>query len=185
MNRPKCNDFLNKHHGKTDQTGNCPGNPTKQQSTGARHGRRRLTDVQRHGDAAVRDYSARFDKWSPASFKLSPSEIKDLMASLPTQVIEDIQFAQHRCATLPRSSVPHCTMSKSRPCPASPWATKTSGSTASAAMCQAAVMPWFLGAHEHCHRTGGWRQTHHRLHPADEGAATRSHRGSNGLGGCR
>ena len=53
-----------------------------------------LTDVQRRGDAAVRDYSARFDKWSPASFKLSPREIEELMASLPPQVIEDIQFAQ-------------------------------------------------------------------------------------------
>jgi len=53
-----------------------------------------LDDVQRRGDAAVRDYSARFDKWSPAAFKLSPSEIEELMASLPPQVIEDIQFAQ-------------------------------------------------------------------------------------------
>ena len=53
-----------------------------------------LTDVQHRGDAAVRDYSARFDKWSPDSFKLSPREIEELMASLPPQVIEDIQFAQ-------------------------------------------------------------------------------------------
>src|SRR6476661_2827636 len=53
-----------------------------------------LHDVQTRGDAAVRDYSAKFDQWSPAAFKLSPTEIEALMATLPAQVIDDIQFAQ-------------------------------------------------------------------------------------------
>ena len=53
-----------------------------------------LNEVQARGDAAVREYSAKFDKWSPPAFKLSPSEIEDLMASLPEQVISDIKFAQ-------------------------------------------------------------------------------------------
>jgi sulfopropanediol 3-dehydrogenase len=53
-----------------------------------------LSDVQTRGDAAVRELSSKFDNWSPASFKLSPTEIEEIMASLPAQVIDDIKFAQ-------------------------------------------------------------------------------------------
>ncbi len=53
-----------------------------------------LADVQARGDAAVREYSNKFDKWSPASFKLAPAYIQQVMATLPAQVIEDIKFAQ-------------------------------------------------------------------------------------------
>jgi sulfopropanediol 3-dehydrogenase len=53
-----------------------------------------LEDVASRGDAAVRELSERFDKWSPASFHLSPAEIQALIDSLPAQVIEDIRFAQ-------------------------------------------------------------------------------------------
>jgi sulfopropanediol 3-dehydrogenase len=53
-----------------------------------------LREVQTRGDAAVREYSEKFDKWSPASFKLSASEIETIISSLPKQVTEDIKFAQ-------------------------------------------------------------------------------------------
>lgn len=53
-----------------------------------------LDDVIARGDAAVRDLSVKFDKWNPASFRLSQAEIQSLIDSLPTQVIEDIRFAQ-------------------------------------------------------------------------------------------
>ncbi|OJW20118.1 MAG: histidinol dehydrogenase [Rhodospirillales bacterium 69-11] len=53
-----------------------------------------LEDVVARGDAAVRDLSARFDKWEPESFRLSQAEIQALIDSLPAQVIEDIRFAQ-------------------------------------------------------------------------------------------
>ncbi len=53
-----------------------------------------LDDVIARGDAAVRELSARFDKWEPESFRLSPAEIQSLIDSLPVQVIEDIRFAQ-------------------------------------------------------------------------------------------
>ena len=43
---------------------------------------------------AVRDLSARFDNWSPPDFRLSLSQIEDLIATLPEQVISDIHFAQ-------------------------------------------------------------------------------------------
>jgi sulfopropanediol 3-dehydrogenase len=53
-----------------------------------------IDDISARGDAAVRDLSTRFDRWSPASFRLSPTEIEEIIASLPSQVITDIQFAQ-------------------------------------------------------------------------------------------
>ena len=53
-----------------------------------------LEDISARGDAAVRDLSARFDKWEPASFRLRPDEIASLMNGLPDQVITDIKFAQ-------------------------------------------------------------------------------------------
>lgn len=46
------------------------------------------------GDAAVRELSQKFDKWSPESFRLSPTQIEEVMASLPPQTIADLEFAQ-------------------------------------------------------------------------------------------
>jgi sulfopropanediol 3-dehydrogenase len=53
-----------------------------------------LADVAARGDAAVRELSERFDNWSPPSFRLSSEEIEAIIATLPKQVISDIQFAQ-------------------------------------------------------------------------------------------
>jgi sulfopropanediol 3-dehydrogenase len=53
-----------------------------------------LNDVSEKGDTAARELSARLDKWSPESFKLSPEQIKSIIAGLPQQVIDDITFAQ-------------------------------------------------------------------------------------------
>ena len=53
-----------------------------------------LDDIMQRGDAAVRELSAKFDKWEPASFRLTPAEIQQLIDSQPPQVIEDIKFAQ-------------------------------------------------------------------------------------------
>ena len=53
-----------------------------------------LNDVTEKGDVAVRELSARLDKWCPESFKLSPEQIKSIIAGLPQPVIDDIKFAQ-------------------------------------------------------------------------------------------
>ena len=53
-----------------------------------------IADVASRGDVAVREISERFDHWSPPSFRLSQSEIEEIMAGLPEQTIEDIKFAQ-------------------------------------------------------------------------------------------
>src|SRR5271169_604366 len=53
-----------------------------------------IADVAKRGDAAVREMSERFDKWSPPSFRLSTGEIAALVAKVAPQTIEDIKFAQ-------------------------------------------------------------------------------------------
>ncbi|MEW5717899.1 MAG: histidinol dehydrogenase [Chloroflexota bacterium] len=53
-----------------------------------------LNDVEQRGDTAVRELSARFDKWSPPDFRLLPDGIERLIASLPRQTIDDLKFAQ-------------------------------------------------------------------------------------------
>jgi sulfopropanediol 3-dehydrogenase len=53
-----------------------------------------IADIRARGDAAVRELSERFDKWSPRSFRLSQSEIEDLVAQVSPRTIDDIKFAQ-------------------------------------------------------------------------------------------
>jgi sulfopropanediol 3-dehydrogenase len=53
-----------------------------------------LREISARGGAAVREYSQRFDNWSPTSFRLSASEIAAAVSSLPAQTVDDIGFAQ-------------------------------------------------------------------------------------------
>ncbi|MBE7191728.1 histidinol dehydrogenase [Gordonia polyisoprenivorans] len=53
-----------------------------------------LDDIRDRGDAAVREWSATFDHWTPENFLLSPADIDRIVASVPDQVIEDIRFVQ-------------------------------------------------------------------------------------------
>src|SRR5689334_11878173 len=53
-----------------------------------------LTTIGARGEAAVREYSQKFDKWSPSSFRLTSAEIEACLAALPKQTIADIEFAQ-------------------------------------------------------------------------------------------
>src|SRR5437588_8619661 len=53
-----------------------------------------IADVRARGDAAVRELSARFDKWSPPSFRLSDDEVRALVARVAPTTIDDIKFAQ-------------------------------------------------------------------------------------------
>ncbi|KGO37740.1 Histidinol dehydrogenase [Penicillium expansum] len=54
-----------------------------------------IDDVRANGDAAVRKYSEKFDKWSPASFKLSQADVEASIAQCSAQTIEDIKKVQH------------------------------------------------------------------------------------------
>jgi sulfopropanediol 3-dehydrogenase len=53
-----------------------------------------IADIRERGDAAVREYSAKFDNWSPDSFRLSAGQVDDIVGSLPPEVITDIEFVQ-------------------------------------------------------------------------------------------
>ena len=53
-----------------------------------------LGDIAARGGAAVREFSAKFDRWSPPQFRLTPDEIADCARSIPSSTIEDIKFAQ-------------------------------------------------------------------------------------------
>ncbi len=54
-----------------------------------------IADIRARGDAAVREYSERFDRWSPPSFRLDADEIERIVAGVPAQVLDDIA---HRAA---------------------------------------------------------------------------------------
>lgn len=53
-----------------------------------------ITAVRDRGDDAVREYSEKFDNWSPPSFVLEEDEVAAIVAGLPQQVTDDIHFVQ-------------------------------------------------------------------------------------------
>jgi sulfopropanediol 3-dehydrogenase len=53
-----------------------------------------LVQVEERKDAAIRELSEKFDKWSPKDFHLSPSEVERAIAQVSKRDIEDIKFAQ-------------------------------------------------------------------------------------------
>ena len=53
-----------------------------------------LADIEKRGDAAVRELSARFDNWEREDFHLSKAEIDACMAQLTDRDLDDIAFAQ-------------------------------------------------------------------------------------------
>lgn len=53
-----------------------------------------LKDIEMRGDAAVRELSEKFDRFSPPSFRMSPSEIEAAISKVSASDIADIDFAQ-------------------------------------------------------------------------------------------
>lgn len=53
-----------------------------------------IEDIRSRGDEAVREYSQKFDDWSPDSFRLTGDEIDRIVATVPDQVRADIETAQ-------------------------------------------------------------------------------------------
>jgi sulfopropanediol 3-dehydrogenase len=53
-----------------------------------------IADIEQRGEAAVREYSQKFDKWDPKSFRLSKAEIDSCIDSLTPRARADIEFAQ-------------------------------------------------------------------------------------------
>jgi len=55
-----------------------------------------LKDIEARGDEAVRELSAKFDNYTPPSFRLSESEIEALMSKVSDEDMRDIRFAQEQ-----------------------------------------------------------------------------------------
>jgi sulfopropanediol 3-dehydrogenase len=55
-----------------------------------------LQDVAERGDAAVRELSEKFDKWSPPRFRLSQGQLDDILRKVAPDTISDIKFAQEQ-----------------------------------------------------------------------------------------
>lgn len=55
-----------------------------------------LDDIATRGDAAVREYSQRFDGWTRDDFRLTDREIQDCLGELGSRALDDIRFAQEQ-----------------------------------------------------------------------------------------
>ena len=129
-----------------------------------------IADVAKRGDAAVRELSERFDKWSPPSFRLSDDEIRSLVAKVSPQTIADIEFAQAQIrnfAEIQRASLKDVEVETlpgvvlgHRHIPVAQGRLLCAGR---------ALSDGRLGAYVDRHRPRRRRRPHHRLHPAEPG----------------
>ena len=55
-----------------------------------------LSDIEDRGEAAIRDYSQKFDNWNPENFVLSDEEIQACIALVDPKDLDDIRFAQEQ-----------------------------------------------------------------------------------------
>ena len=53
-----------------------------------------LADIEKRGDAAVRELSLKFDNWDRKDYRLTDAEIKDCLSQLSQRNLNDIKFAQ-------------------------------------------------------------------------------------------
>jgi sulfopropanediol 3-dehydrogenase len=53
-----------------------------------------LADIEKRGDAAVRELSLKFDQWDRKDYRLTDAEIKDCLSQLSQRNLDDIKFAQ-------------------------------------------------------------------------------------------
>ena len=59
-----------------------------------------IADIRERGDAAVREYSQKFDNYGPESFLLTEEQLAEVMGRVPQQVIDDITFVQDQVRTM-------------------------------------------------------------------------------------
>jgi sulfopropanediol 3-dehydrogenase len=62
-----------------------------------------LGDIEARGDAAVRDLSEKFDKYSPPAFRLTAGEVEGLMNRVSPRDMDDIKFAQDQVRNFARA----------------------------------------------------------------------------------
>jgi len=53
-----------------------------------------IADIAERGEVAVRELSEQFDVWAPEQFRLSSSQLDEIISSVDPATIADIEFAQ-------------------------------------------------------------------------------------------
>ncbi|MEX1663440.1 histidinol dehydrogenase [Thioclava sp. 15-R06ZXC-3] len=62
-----------------------------------------LADIDKRGDAAVREMSEKFDRYSPPAFRLSASDIEAIVSKVSTREMADIRFAHDQVVKFARA----------------------------------------------------------------------------------
>jgi sulfopropanediol 3-dehydrogenase len=78
------------------KTGQMPAEKAEKQAEVRRIVEGILSAITARGEGAVREYSQQFDKWNPASFRLTGADIDACMKAVPAGVKSDIEFAQQQ-----------------------------------------------------------------------------------------
>jgi sulfopropanediol 3-dehydrogenase len=53
-----------------------------------------IADIRSRGDEAVRNYSEKFDSWTPPAFRLTQDDVSRIIAGVPETVLDDIRTVQ-------------------------------------------------------------------------------------------
>jgi sulfopropanediol 3-dehydrogenase len=58
-----------------------------------------LLDIEQRGEVAIREYSEKFDKWSPERFTVSDADVDKAIAQVPQELRDHIDFAAEQLRT--------------------------------------------------------------------------------------
>jgi sulfopropanediol 3-dehydrogenase len=64
-----------------------------------------IADIRERGDAAVREYSEKFDTYSADSYRLTDAQLDEIVTRVPGQVLEDIRFVQEQVRVFARKQL--------------------------------------------------------------------------------
>ena len=131
-----------------------------------------LGDIEARGEAAVRDLSQKFDKWAPASFRLTPARSRRAIAQVSRARPRGHQVRPGAGAQLRREAAGHHAGSRGRD--AAGRGARPHNIPVNSIGCYVPggqVSDGRLGAHVDRHRQGRRREAHHRLRAAVPGRA--------------
>ena len=143
----------------------------------ARPWSRSWREVETRRDAAVRELSEKFDKWSPPSFKLSENEVERAIGQVAKRDLEDIKFAQAQVRNFAqKQKATHARPGGRDAAGRDPRPQAHPRRVDRLLRAGRALSDGRLGAHVDRHRAGGGREAHHRLRAAAPGRAASGHR---------
>ena len=123
-----------------------------------------LDQIKQRGDAAVRDLSAQFDKWSPENFKLTPQEIEKAIGQVAQARSRRHQVRAGASARLRAEAARHHEGPRGRDAARrDPRPPPHPGELDRLLRAGRALSDGRLGAHVDRHRARCGREAHHRL----------------------